>query len=56
MNDPSRLDLVQLKQEMRQLYQNIGDDGALQVLYEMVIGANILIEVISEERSRYTGN
>ena len=52
MINPSELDLAQLKYEMRQLYGNIGCDGCFQVLYEMLVGANTLMEVIAEERQK----
>jgi hypothetical protein len=50
MNEPSQLDMAQLKYEMRQMYHNLGVVGSLQVLYEMLVGANLLAEVIAEER------
>lgn len=46
---PSELDIAQLKHEMRELYKHIGFNGALQALTEMVIGARVLAEVITEE-------
>jgi hypothetical protein len=49
---PSDLDLAQLKYEMRQLYLNVGYEGCLQVIYEMLLGANILFDVIGEEKSK----
>lgn len=52
MSRPSELDRAQLKFEMRQLYRSLGFTMALQVLCEMVIGAEILSEVIIEERKR----
>lgn len=52
MNEPSELDLAQLKYEMRQMYSHLGFDGSLQVLYEMLYGARTLSEVIVEERSK----
>ena len=50
MTNPSEIDLAQLKFEMRQMYGHLGFDGSLQVLYEMIVGANALAEVIQEER------
>lgn len=47
---PSELDRAQLKFEMRQLYKNIGFEGSIQVLYEMLEGATMMAEVIVEER------
>jgi hypothetical protein len=52
VNDPSELDIAQLKFEMRQMYGHLGFEGSLQVLYEMLLGANTLAEVIMEERSK----
>jgi hypothetical protein len=52
MNTPSELDLAQLKYEMRQLYGHVGRTGALQVLYEMLVGANVMAEVIWEEGTK----
>jgi hypothetical protein len=51
MMPPSELDLAQLKHEMREMYKNIGRLGSLQVVYEMLIGAQMLLEVIQEERA-----
>ena len=50
MNEPSELDIAQLKYEMRVIYNNLGFAGSLQVMYEMLVGARILSEVILEER------
>ena len=52
MIEPSQLDLAQLKFEMRQMYGHLGFDGSMQVVYEMVVGANTLLEVIAEERGK----
>lgn len=52
MIQPSELDLAQLKHEMRTMYSHVGYEGSLQVLYEMILGANQLAEVILEERSK----
>lgn len=52
MIEPSQLDLAQMKFEMRQMYGHIGYDGSMQVVYEMVIGANLLLEVMMEERQK----
>ena len=52
MKEPSELDLAQLKHEMRQMYKNVGFDGSLQIIFEMLVGARILSEVIMEERSK----
>ena len=51
MIEPSILDVAQLKQEMRTMYRHLGFEGSLQVMYEMLVGARILAEVIHEERN-----
>ena len=52
MKEPSELDIAQLRFEMRQMYGHLGFEGSLQVLYEMMVGAKVLAEVITEERSK----
>jgi hypothetical protein len=52
MHNPSDLDLAQLKYEMRTMYGHLGTEGSLQVLYEMLVSANVLAEVIFEERTK----
>jgi len=52
MNEPSQLDIAQLKFEMRKMYGHIGFEGSLQVLYEMLKGAEVLAEVMVEERQK----
>jgi len=52
MKEPSELDIAQLRFEMRQMYGHLGLEGSLQVLYEMMVGAKVLAEVITEERSK----
>jgi len=52
MSHPSELDRAQLKYEMRQLYKNLGFEKSLQIFTEMLIGAEILAEVIVEERGK----
>ena len=52
MQNPSELDLAQLRHEMREMYGHLGFEGLLQVLYEMLIGAQTLSEVIIEERAK----
>lgn len=56
MTDPSELDIAQLRFEMRRLYTHVGFEGCLQVLYEMMIGARILSEIIVEERAKNETN
>jgi hypothetical protein len=53
MQEPSLLDIIQLKAEMRQLYHNIGFTAAIRVAMEMTIGARVLMEVIVEEWSQH---
>lgn len=50
MIEPTELDRAQLKYEFRQLYKHLGYEAALQVFYEMIVGAAMLAEVIVEER------
>ncbi len=52
MFEPSECDLAQIKYEMRQIYQHVGFNGALQILYEMMIGSRCMAEVIKEERAK----
>lgn len=56
MREPSEFDLAQLKHEMRQMYQYAGDEGAVQALQEMMLGAKLLAEVIMEERRKHETN
>lgn len=51
MQEPSELDLAELRSEMRRLYRNIGYGACLQVLYEMLKGAEVLSEIMLEERA-----
>jgi hypothetical protein len=53
---PSELDIAALKHDMRELYKNIGYVGAIQVLYEMFVGARVLSEVILEEAAQDRSN
>lgn len=52
MSAPSELDRAALKFEMRQLYLHMGFEKSLQILTEMMIGAETLAEVIVEERGK----
>lgn len=56
MNEPSELDLAQLRHEFRELYKHIGYTSSLQVLYEMMHGASTFAEVIMEEHTKEGGN
>jgi hypothetical protein len=55
MKEPSQLDLAQLKFEMRQMYGHLGFEGSLQVFYEMLVAAQVLAEVIMEEKAKDEG-
>lgn len=52
MIEPTELDLAQLRHEMRELYGHVGFEGSLQVLYEMIVGANVFAEIIAEEHAK----
>jgi hypothetical protein len=52
MIEPSELDIAELRYEFRQLYLNLGFIGATQVLYELLVSANILAEIIAEEKQK----
>jgi hypothetical protein len=52
MIEPSELDMAQLRHEFRQLYMSVGYTGSLQALYEMLVAASTLGEVIAEERRK----
>jgi len=52
MNRPSELDIAQMKFELRQMYKHLGFEGSIQVLYEFMVSAHLLAEVIQEERSK----
>lgn len=49
------LDESQLKAEMRQMYREVGPLGSIQCLYEILISATLLLEVIDEERAKEKG-
>jgi hypothetical protein len=56
MIEPSELDMAQLRHEFRQLYVHVGFGGSLQILYEMMKGAQTFAEVIMEERQKEEEN
>lgn len=56
MHEPSELDRAQLKFEMRQLYGSLGFEKALCVLVELIIGAEVLAEVLVEEKAKNENN
>lgn len=45
----NELDKAQLRHEMRSLYKEVGMQGALECLYEILASGVILLEVIKEE-------
>jgi len=45
----NELALAELRHDMRLMYKQIGVVGAFQVLYELLMSAQILMEVIVEE-------
>lgn len=45
----NELDKAQLRHEMRSLYKEVGMQGALECLYEILASGIILLEVIKEE-------
>ena len=56
MIEPSELDLAELRHNLRQLYQHVGYEGSIQVLYEMMKGAEVFAVVIMEEWAKERGN
>ena len=54
LNEPTELDLAQLRHEFRELYKHVGYEGAVQVFYEMLLGTQTFGQVILEERERET--
>lgn len=55
MIEPSELDLAALRHDLRRIYKDAGYDGSLQVLYEMMVGANTFAVIIMEEWAREKG-
>jgi len=45
----TELDKAAMKHEMRDLYKDVGYLGALETLYEMLVAAQMLLEVLAEE-------
>ena len=56
MIEPSELEMAQLRHEMRELYRHVGLEASMQALYEMLVGASTLAEVIAEERKKEIDN
>lgn len=52
LNHPNQLDEAQMRQEFRRLYHEIGFNGCMQVLYEFMLSANWLTEIMIEERGK----
>ena len=53
LNEPNELDLAELRQDFRRLYRDIGPEGCLQVVYEMLVSARVLSEIMIEERDAH---
>lgn len=49
MHNVNELDKAELKVQMRRMYRDIGYRGSLQCLYEILLSAHILVEVMIEE-------
>lgn len=49
MNKISELDQAQLRHSFRNMYKDIGIVGCYQVLYEFLLSANLLMDVMNEE-------
>lgn len=54
MKNINPMDEAQLKHEMRIMYREVGFEGAIQVLYEITLSAEILLEVVREEFGKET--
>lgn len=52
MKELSELELAEFRHEMRQVYRDLGYAGSLQVMYEFLKAAEILSEVMIEERQK----
>lgn len=50
MREANELDKAELRLSFRRMYKDIGYSGCYQVLYEFLLSANLLIEVIIEEQ------
>ncbi len=49
MKKINELDLADVRYQMRQMYKQAGPVGAFQCLYELIVAANVLLEIITEE-------
>lgn len=52
MKEITVLDEAQLRAEFKATYRDIGLAGCMQVLYELIISANILVEIMLEESKK----
>lgn len=52
MSKLNELDLAQLRVEFRRLYQDVGYEGSLWALYELIKSAEMLAEVIADEKQQ----
>lgn len=52
MNEPNELDLATLRVELRTMYEAIGYHGCLQVIYEWILSAQVLAELLIEEQRK----
>lgn len=51
LQEPGLADEAQMKQEFRRLYREIGQDGCMQVMYEMIKAGEWLSQIMLEERN-----
>lgn len=49
---PGPADEAQMRQELRRLYREVGYDGCLQVLFEILKSGEWLSEIMLEERQK----
>lgn len=56
MKKVSELDVAQLKQDFKNMYNNIGETECYQVLYEILLSANILAEVLIDIKKARHGS
>lgn len=50
----NELDEAEIRLEMRRVYKDVGFIGAFQCLYEILLSASILSEIIAEEHEKET--
>jgi len=56
MDEITELDKAELKVEMRNLYKQVGLYASIRCLYEILLSANILLDVILEESDNAKSN